>query len=202
VIVGERCAGCGAKTQDAAGACVYCGTLAHAEAPPADDRRSQRLERFDGLADHPKFDHWMRWRPAQEGGATAPPGRVVALFVVFVCAALLLSIDLADAMLLPVVVVAAAGGALIFAWRQKRAAEAAQDAEVVAYPALVVAKRADVSGGPGGTGTRYFLTLEYRSGRRAEYEVDGAFHGLVAEDDLGVAYVREDELVTFKNISA
>ena len=72
------------------------------------------------------------------------------------------------------------------------------------YPAIVVAKRSDVTttgrGETARTSTSYFVTLEFRSGTRAEYEVDGEFHGETAEDDIGIAYFRGTEFVSFTRI--
>ena len=72
------------------------------------------------------------------------------------------------------------------------------------YPAIVIAKRPEVlttgRGESARTTTSYFVTLEFRTGTRCEYEVDGAFHGTSAEDDIGVAYFRATEFLGFKRI--
>jgi hypothetical protein len=74
-------------------------------------------------------------------------------------------------------------------------------AQEKAYPSLVVTKRTEVTTGEYGR-TRYFVTLEFRTGTRREYDVDGEFYGLVADDDIGVAYIREGDLLHFKKIDA
>ena len=72
------------------------------------------------------------------------------------------------------------------------------------YPAIVVSKRTELSAaGRGETltaSTAYFVTLEFRTGTRCEYDVDGEFHGEVAEDDIGIAYFRASEFISFKRI--
>lgn len=74
------------------------------------------------------------------------------------------------------------------------------------YPAIVVSRRPEVMttgrGETARTSTAYFVTLEFRTGTRCEYEVDGAFHGTAVEDDIGVAYFRGTEFLGFKRIDA
>ena len=72
------------------------------------------------------------------------------------------------------------------------------------YPAIVVGKRSELSASGRGetltTSTAYFVTLEFRTGTRGEYQVDGEFHGLCDDDDIGIAYFRGPEFVSFKRI--
>jgi hypothetical protein len=72
------------------------------------------------------------------------------------------------------------------------------------YPAIVVAKRSEMAASGRGetltTSTAYFVTLEFRTGTRSEYQVDGEFHGLCVDDDIGVAYFRGREFVGFARI--
>lgn len=199
----ERCTGCGAKAPEGAEVCAYCGeTIAVAEAPVAAPAVSSRLAQFDALADHPSFAKWMEWRPAPEAESSEPRYSLLeGAFVVIVAVMIVLSISggpivsiYGPRIVLPL---ALAGllGFVLFAWWRKPSTRAAPPAKP--YPAIVVAKRAETTE----RSTRYFATLEFRTGRRREYPVDGEFFGLLADGDAGVAYVAEDDLVTFKTLS-
>ncbi|MBI5432080.1 MAG: hypothetical protein HZA52_04540 [Planctomycetes bacterium] len=66
--------------------------------------------------------------------------------------------------------------------------------------AAIVGKRTEQTGGEP-TRTSYFLTLEFASGRRHEYGLEGKAYALCAEDDLGVADTvggRGDWLTNFR----
>jgi hypothetical protein len=203
----ERCMSCGAAVPAETGACSYCGThLDHGATnvpAPIPDRASAKIERFDRLAAHADFDKWMRHRPAASAtsGATTTTGLVLITVGVLVAVFAAFMIDALGAAGVVAFIPAAA-----FVVQGVRVASAApglagspQDSSVKPYPALVVAKRMAVSTGQYG-GSIYFVTLEFRTGSRREYDVDGTFFGLVAEDDIGVAYIREGSLRNFKQI--
>ena len=57
---------------------------------------------------------------------------------------------------------------------------------IVSVPALVVAKRSNVSGGGETmTSTTYYATFELEDGERMEFNVRGAEYGLLTEGDHG-----------------
>jgi hypothetical protein len=185
------------------GVCEYCGSAVEHDVnvpPPARDRASERIERFDRLAEHPSFDKWMRWRPAQRETTSSGvnPAVIGAGFIVVGIAiglGVTSSHPPAPIAILPFVLVGL--GVRTFIRANRASSEAAAPAK--AYSALVVAKRTDVTTGEYG-GTSYFVTMEFRSGTRREYGVDGEFYGLVSDDDIGVAYIREGDLLNFKKI--
>lgn len=191
------------------GVCAYCGTTTGHDAnvpPPARDRASEKLERFDRLAEHPSFDKWMRWRPERPVAAPVGGGLPligVAFIVMGIVIAMAFSSNQAPgpAVVVPLLMIGLGVRRIV---RGNGAALRSSSAPTTLkpYPALVVTKRTEVSTYDQRSRTTYFTTLEFRSGTRREYEVDGEFYGLVADDDIGVAYIREGELLHFKKIDA
>jgi hypothetical protein len=202
----DRCTSCGAAVPAETGVCAYCGTATAHDVnvpPPARDRASEKIERFDRLAEHPSFDKWMRWRPTPSATPRVAGGfalRGVLLIAMGVVAAMAFSASRAPGPVLIVPLVFIALGVTRVVRAGAPALRTAQTVETAkAYPALVVTKRTEVTTGEYGR-TNYHVTMEFRSGTRREYDVDGAFYGLVAEDDIGVAYIREGDLLHFKKI--
>jgi hypothetical protein len=188
------------------GVCAYCGTIAAHDAnvpPPARDRASEKLERFDRLAEHPSFDKWMRWRPERPAAAPVGGGLPligVAFIVMGIATAMAFTSNHAPgpAVVVPLLMIGLGVRRIV---RGDGAAlrSASAPTPLKPYSALVVTKRTEVTTGEHGR-TRYFVTLEFRTGTRREYDVDGEFYGLVADDDIGVAYIREGDLLHFKKI--
>jgi len=203
----ERCTSCGAKVPAETGVCAYCGTTAHDAnvLPPARDRASEKVERFDRLAEHPEFDRWMKWRPDRSEVPRAGGG-LPALGLCLIVAGLVTGVSLSSgrspgpAVIVPLLLIGLGVRRIVRADRAAFSRTAAADS-LRPYPALVVTKRTEMTVEQHAR-TRYFVTLEFRSGTRREYDVDGAFFGLVADDDLGVAYIREGELLHFKKLDA
>ena len=66
--------------------------------------------------------------------------------------------------------------------------------------AAVVEKRTEIKGSDDSTTTHHFATLEGEDGQRAEYELEGKLSGMLARDDVGVAYTRADVLIDFHRL--
>lgn len=112
-------------------------------------------------------------RPTAESPITLDPlsGLPTAFAVVFALVATLMVLVFA------VVIVRA-----VTTWLRNNAAP------VVSEPAMVVAKRIEVSGGAGDAATRtdYFVTFETSSGARREQDLHSSEYGLLAEGDRGM----------------
>jgi hypothetical protein len=204
----DRCTSCGAKVPAETGVCAYCGTQATHDAnvpPPARDRASEKVERFDRLAEHPEFDRWMKWRPDRPE-TTRSGGGLPAVGLCLIVAGVVFAVSLSSgrspgpAVIVPLLLIGLGVRRIVRANGDASRPSAAA-ASARPYPALVVTKRTEMTVEQHAR-TRYFVTMEFRTGTRREYDVDGAFYGLVADDDLGVAYIREGELLHFKKIDA
>ncbi|NLE37166.1 MAG: DUF2500 domain-containing protein [Pirellulaceae bacterium] len=78
------------------------------------------------------------------------------------------------------------------------------EAPLEAHPALIVAKRTEVSGGSGDSSasTSYYLTAEFEDGRRAEFlPARPELFGRVAEGDAGVLFTRTDVALDFDRVN-
>jgi hypothetical protein len=189
VAMQERCANCGVRLAAEAAVCRCCGTVVGEDKRPR--TFSERLERFDRLADHEGFERAMT--EPLPADPTVPQDTVLGtLIVLATIAVLFLSINLESAYLLPVVLVAAAGGAVVFALRFRQSKEAA----ATPRPAIVVAKRVEGSG----AAERGRVELEFRTGRHWEFDAKRAVHETCREDVGGVAWLRGDELAAFRPI--
>jgi hypothetical protein len=69
-------------------------------------------------------------------------------------------------------------------------------------PVLVVDERTEVSGGGRNSSatTTYYVTLQYESGRRREFEVGSKVSGQIAEGDMGLAYTKAYHLLDFDRV--
>jgi hypothetical protein len=71
-----------------------------------------------------------------------------------------------------------------------------------ARPAVVVAKRTEVSGAGSGSSarTRYYATFEFETGKREELTVDRKIYGEIAEEDAGVLYTKAEFVAKFVRV--
>jgi uncharacterized protein (DUF58 family) len=69
-------------------------------------------------------------------------------------------------------------------------------------PAAVAGERSQVSGGGQNTSasTSYFVTLEFKGGRRKEYSAGDELAGKLSAGDIGVAYLKGRVLVDFRRV--
>lgn len=63
-------------------------------------------------------------------------------------------------------------------------------------PALVIGRRATVRG----ERSYSFLSLEFADGSREEYSAEGSILGKLADDEMGVAFLKADILVDFERL--
>jgi len=190
-------------TPSETGVCAYCGMQATHEIDvpaPTKDRASEKIERFNRLAEHPSFDKWMRWRPTARAkrAVSARSASYVLLAVGLILVVGAFAFERNDHFMPTFVGIVL----IVFGLRVLSASPDAPSsiAPTKPYAALVVTKRPEVTTSNQSARTSYFTTLEFRTGTRREYEVDGEFYGLVAEDDIGVAYIAEGSLESFKKI--
>lgn len=208
-----RCMGCGAAVAADAVDCPYCGAAmnvaATPPAAPAPDPAAERAERFRRLTESLEYKRMLAWKPTSSGPV---PG--IAFLAVFglVFAGVALGMhsfvernfrDVSGRGVVDVVSFAPLAFALIgvgmfvvacVKWSRWRGAP------LRAFPAIVAAKRSRVIGSRDDTRTEYFVTLETQKGARHEYAADGSFFGVAVEDDLGVAYVRDQWLLGFQRV--
>lgn len=76
------------------------------------------------------------------------------------------------------------------------------NARLLAFPALVKDKRTEVSGGGEHTSaqTAYYVTLEAENAERSERGATGTLYGQLAPDDVGVAFVQDQQLLDFRRL--
>jgi hypothetical protein len=91
-------------------------------------------------------------------------------------------------------------GALL-GWLMLRRALDFSKAPIVRTIALVADERVSVSGGKHAS-TTYYASFELRTGRRFEVEVDEELAAKLAIHDIGVLYLKDDELLGFERIPA
>jgi len=75
-----------------------------------------------------------------------------------------------------------------------------QESPLLAHPAIIAAKRTEVSGGSGNSSasTSYFITAEFADGRREEFAVfKSSLYGRLAENDAGVLFSRGEFALDF-----
>ena len=69
-----------------------------------------------------------------------------------------------------------------------------------AFPACVVGSRSDVVRGGDSSTTAHYVGLEDERGRRKEYRAVPSVLTLACEDEIGVAFIRLEELVAFRPV--
>jgi hypothetical protein len=206
-MIALKCPACGAKLAEASASdCIYCGAvLAAAEAPvPAAASQTLSLsERFAAAERHPGFRQLQRHEPSSGPHLVQNAVGLVG-GVVFAAIALALSSGFVNneffglMRFMPLLFVAVGVGMVIFYLSRMT--------KLVSSPlerrtALIADKRTEVSGGGNSDArTRYFVTLEFKDGRREEYDVSGDLTGQVASGDVGVAYLKGQTVLDFRRL--
>jgi hypothetical protein len=182
------------------GACPYCGTASGAVvAPPVPvDPAALRTERFRRVRESPSFE---RTPPPASSSPAGKHWNGIFTGIVFAAVAVFMLTQMSRHggafVLVPVLFVligigiAVSSGSRIARYRS---------APSRTFAAVVAAKRMEVRRGKHGR-TDYFVTLEFESGARHEYEAAGSMYGTVTEDDIGVAHVRDTYLTGFRRVA-
>jgi hypothetical protein len=199
-----KCPSCGADIPAGSTRCEYCGSTVAAEyrqsqtSPPASP--------FDRIKQSPQY----AIRTAAERLEKLPtPGVIgVAIPLVF------LTIFILASGFMSVMFLGVAGpfavvpigfvviGVLMFIKVLQKTAQF-QSSSSVGRPAIIRAKRTEVSGGSDNhsASTSYFITAEFEAGDRQEYAADAALYARVAEGDAGVLYTRSELAQDFDRIA-
>ena len=218
-----HCSHCGAPfgVQDAR-FCSFCGTERPAERAPAPNASLAPLapnapERFDAAQRDPRLPDLQRRTPTAKG-ETAYGFCGVLFFLGFGAIALTIAASAVGVSwfgarstgaselriggvlfaLVPLAMLGVAAAGLV---QHLRRTSRFQAAELERWIALVVDERTQVSGGKRAH-SRYYATLEDRSGKRRELRVGTELAGQIARDDMGLAYVKDDLLLDFERLDA
>jgi hypothetical protein len=183
------------------GACPYCGTAAGvAVAPPPvpADPAALRAERFRRVRESPAFDR------TPDPAAGSPAGKHwngVLVGIVFAAISLIMLTQAGRHggvfVIMPVAFIAIGIGMVIASANRIVRYRSAPSRT---FAAIVAAKRMEIRRGKQGR-TDYFVTLEFETGARDEYEAAGSMYGAVTEDDIGVADVRDTYLTGFRRVA-
>ena len=208
------CPRCGAARASRSGArfCEFCGSEFPAASAPTelDPRLEAPARRFAKLAAHPDYAALLAKRPSSAAPLAQGLVGLVAAVVVLVMGAVALnafrtqsawigSSHAGWASFVPYVVIGV--GVLLVARVLGRTTRFAAS-PLEARPALVVDERTQVRGGGDAPATTvYFVTLEDEGGRRRECAASGSVAGRVTRGDMGVAYVRADQLIDFERVA-
>lgn len=202
----HKCPNCGALVARAAARfCDYCGAkLPKQDAAQPQPRFGDLAERFARLEEDPSYPELMEATPsAGQGTFLSQIGVgavglvlfiVVGLFMTGVAGAVFAPMALIPLAIVVVGVVAMLKGVMSGATRI--------NAPLRRMPALVVGERTKITGGGDNSSakTSYYITLEFKSGDRAEFSTSDEVIGAVTEGDLGVAYTKADYLVDFRRV--
>lgn len=155
------------------------------------------MDRFQAIEQHPDFLELMKYTPSIRGRGWLIFMIVFSVLFIAVCFFMLFVVVASGAppeMALMIIVVVALMGYLFFRWRRAKAAPLQR------IPAMVLDKRMKVSSGDHSR-TYYYVTLEFRGGKRQEYNAEGKLYGLISHDDMGVAYTKDRWLLDFRRLA-
>ena len=203
-----KCPSCGADISGESRRCEYCGSSITGIAVHASLAKplSGDAETFARIKQSPEF----ALRSAVDRLAMLPkPGLIgLAIPLVFICVFVAASGFMAISALsfgagffaivpLGFVVI----GVLMFVGVLKQT-KRFQSSPSIGRPAIIRAKRTEVSGGSGDSSasTTYYLTAEFEDGRREEFKAEDSLYGRVAEQDAGMLYTRTEIAQDFDRV--
>lgn len=198
----RKCRNCGAAARVQARFCEFCGVeLPRSEPAPVGSHSpfGDVESRFAALEGHAEFEHALSHRPQlQEPRALGVLGAVL-LAALLLGLAMVLTAGFASffppMVVLPLFLVGVLLVSLLGSAFKRGDFERAP---LEAQSALIVAERTRITGGREQTAvTKHFATLQFRSGRRQEYEVLDQVSGKLVPGDIGVAYTKARWLVSF-----
>lgn len=199
------CPLCGGKQKTLRQAkCDYCGSPLASSAPPATDTGAIDLgSRFLALEAHPRYAELLEHEPDLARHLTGGTCILVSLSIFTVTAAGFALAGLGAAfavgpfgipfILIPGVMAAVGGAAIVTTLRKVGRVKSAPWRRV---PAQVIGSRTEVRN----ESSRSFLSLEFADGARQEYLAEGSLLGRLADGDMGVAYLKADNLVDFERL--
>lgn len=158
------------------------------------------MDRFQAIEQHLDFLELMKYTPSIRGHGWLIFMIVFSVLFIVVCFFMLFAgpcsppPEFALVVALMIIVVVALMGYLFFRWRR------AKTAPLQRIPAMVLDKRMKVSSGDH-SHTYYYVTLEFRGGKRQEYNAEGKLYGLINHDDMGVAYTKDRWLLDFRRLA-
>jgi len=203
-----KCVHCGASVAAGSGRfCSHCG-LALPDAPriTADEYRTH-ADRYRAVASHPRYPDAMARTPRVS--SKIPETLMLVLMLAFGVGGVSFIIgeilgssrQPRELVILPamfgVAWVGAIGQRLFDIWRFVRA-------PMVRVIAVIVDERTEVSGGGenSSASTTYYATLQLEAGRRVELTTEGNVAGMISRGDIGVAYTKGGQLITFDRFPA
>lgn len=201
----KTCAHCGAAVKNlAARFCEFCGNaLPRIVSSPPTGRFGDLPARFAALDAHESLPELRRLQPSTVAYQAHNVARVL-FALLFLAACIAVFVFFVQRMRGPLVLFPLAFlgiGVLGLGRMLKRAATLAR-APLLHVPALVVDERIHVSGGGENSSahTTYYVSLESADGRRAEYESRGELNGQIAPGDMGLAYLKGENLLDFRRV--
>ncbi len=196
------CPNCGARNQNDARACAWCGVGIQAAIAPVirSEPAPSRSQRFRALEAHPAFPELLAHRPSTEGltrvGLFEAFGSMIGVGLVVMITLYFLSINPVMA-LFP-----AAMGVFLFV-RMLRSFDRASSTKrdgMLAVPVVVLERREVAPRDDSSDATRWRALLERDDGTRREFKVPDSVARSIATGDIGVAYVAAGYLAGFRRV--
>jgi len=211
VSTSSTCLHCGAKLRKRSQAyCEYCGAPLPGDGAPTyvERREEESAGRFQALREHAELPELLR----REVSSTAlvASGAFASVFaVVFVMVALGMTGVFGSVgfkagggpgMAFGIVPMLIAGAGILIAAKSIAYTRRIASSPLRRRPALVVDERTSMRGSRKHRHVVNHVTLEFEDGSREEVATKGSVAGKVARDDMGVAYLKADQLLDFARL--